>query len=91
MPSKMSAAERNPLAKGCEGCYFLSNYFGCCNYLIFTDKRRPCPGGEGCTVKTTQTPESWEKVILWDTVQDRQGAWNMQAERNELREKALGG
>lgn len=68
MPGKMSVAERNPLAKGCEGCYFLSNYFGCCNYLIYTEKRRPCPGGEGCTVKTTQTPESWEKVILWDTV-----------------------
>lgn len=68
MPSKMSAADRNPLAKGCEGCFFLSKYFGCCNYLIYTDKRRPCPGGKDCTVKTTQTPENWEKVLLWDTV-----------------------
>ena len=26
-------------------------YSRCCHYLLLTDKRRPCPGGEGCTVK----------------------------------------
>lgn len=66
MPSYKNAAERNPLAKGCEGCYFLSNYFGCCNYLIFTDKRRPCPGGEDCTVKTTKLPGEAKRKANWD-------------------------
>lgn len=38
----------------CEGCL---HYYGaykinrCCNYLLDTDKVRPCPPGEGCTVK----------------------------------------
>lgn len=74
MPSKISAAERNPLAKGCEGCFFLSEYFGCCNYLIYTDKRRPCPGGKDCTVKTAQTPANRKageghggRPLKWDT------------------------
>ena len=25
-----------------------------CNYLLATGKRRPCPAGEGCTVKETR-------------------------------------
>lgn len=76
MPSYKPRSETNPLAKGCEGCYFLSNYFGCCNYLIFTGKRRPCPGGKDCTVKTVTGPE-WRKYaprrsaggqrVGWDT------------------------
>ena len=38
----------------CEGCIFFRGDFEinrCCNYYIDTDKRRPCPPGEGCTVK----------------------------------------
>lgn len=25
-----------------------------CNYFLATDKRRPCPAGEGCTVKVVR-------------------------------------
>lgn len=75
MPGKMSAADRNPLAKGCEGCYFLSNYFGCCNYLIFTDKRRPCPGGEGCTVKTV-LGKNWRKYAPKSNAGGRRVKWD---------------
>ena len=38
----------------CAGCRF---FFGeyehnrCCNYIFIMDRRRPCPVGEGCTVK----------------------------------------
>lgn len=39
---------------GCEGCIYF--YGGqeinrCCNYLLDTGKRRPCPPGTECTVK----------------------------------------
>lgn len=38
----------------CTGCvHFYGAYENnrCCNYLFDTGKRRPCPPGEGCTVK----------------------------------------
>lgn len=38
----------------CEGClhfYGAYKHNRCCNYLLDTDKVRPCPAGEGCTVK----------------------------------------
>lgn len=41
-------------ADGCEGCIYYRGEFEinrCCNYYLMTDKRRPCPPGEGCTVK----------------------------------------
>ena len=30
---------------------FTTGGMRCCTYLLKTDKRRPCPPGEGCTVK----------------------------------------
>ena len=38
----------------CEGCIYFRGEFEinrCCNYYLDTDKRRPCPPGEGCTVR----------------------------------------
>lgn len=38
----------------CTGCrYFRGDfeYNRCCNYIFDTGHRRPCPPGEGCTVK----------------------------------------
>lgn len=71
-----SAKYKNPLAKHCEGCWFLGQSLGSCNYLIFTGKRRPCPGGKGCTVKTVPG-KNWRKYaprssnggsnVGWDT------------------------
>lgn len=39
----------------CEGCIYLSKVdcMPCCNYIFMENKRRPCPPGEGCTVKVT--------------------------------------
>ena len=38
----------------CEGCYYRAFFpalgWGC-EYLVMTEKRRPCPSGAGCTVK----------------------------------------
>ena len=39
----------------CVGCQYLKKitddiYF--CSYMLDTDKRRPCPPGRGCTVRT---------------------------------------
>lgn len=38
----------------CAGClHFYGAYAAnrCCNYILDTGKRRPCPAGDGCTVK----------------------------------------
>lgn len=39
----------------CKGCYYRiyipgADCYGC-EYLVVTEKRRPCPSGEGCTVR----------------------------------------
>lgn len=39
----------------CKGCYYRiyipgADCYGC-EYLVITEKRRPCPSGEGCTVR----------------------------------------
>lgn len=40
----------------CNGCIYkglVQGHVPCCNYIFMEDKRRPCPPGEGCTVKMT--------------------------------------
>lgn len=40
----------------CNGCVYkglVQGHVPCCNYIFMEDKRRPCPPGEGCTVKMT--------------------------------------
>lgn len=40
--------------KNCRNCKYFHGRFDetcCCNYLLMTGKRRPCPPGAGCTVK----------------------------------------
>lgn len=40
----------------CNGCIYkgvVENHLPCCNYIFMEDKMRPCPPGEGCTVKLT--------------------------------------
>lgn len=39
----------------CQGCKYLGivGGYGCCLYFDRTSVRRPCPRGEGCTVKDT--------------------------------------
>ncbi len=41
----------------CQGCYYYggnSDAVKCCSYYLITGIRRPCPAGEGCTVKKTR-------------------------------------
>lgn len=39
----------------CDNCVYSGVLTGiptrCCNYFLVTNQRRPCPPGEGCTVK----------------------------------------
>jgi hypothetical protein len=40
----------------CNGCIYkgvVEGHVPCCNYIFIEDKPRPCPPGEGCTVKLT--------------------------------------
>lgn len=41
--------------KYCSSCIYSTLVTGgcnkICNYLLYTDKMRPCPPGEGCTVR----------------------------------------
>ena len=43
------------MSSNCDNCvyyiYLESIQDKCCNYLIQTGQRRPCPPGDGCTVK----------------------------------------
>lgn len=44
----------NRNAKYCKGCFYWGGHDEsacCCNYLLITDKRRPCPPGKNCTVR----------------------------------------
>lgn len=48
----------------CKGCDYNQRCTGdwqtICVYYLATGKRRPCPAGEGCTVKTTK-----RKYSMW--------------------------
>lgn len=48
----------NP-CKNCKYYYSIAqnerSNFGICQYLLMTGKRRPCKGGENCTVKERKT------------------------------------
>jgi len=44
----------------CKGCFYGKKFTALaltyCDYLCMTGKRRPCPPGEGCTVRITANP-----------------------------------
>ena len=42
----------NRQIRKCVGCVYLSlSGYPSCNYILMAGKRRPCPAGDGCTVK----------------------------------------
>lgn len=55
----------------CTGClHFYGRYHNnkCCNYLFDTGHMRPCPAGEGCTVKRPiLSDEDLKHRKRWDT------------------------
>ena len=48
----------------CSNCFYCGSVEGgrlqCCNYLLITNQRRPCPPGDGCTVKVGKKVK-WRK------------------------------
>lgn len=61
------------ITKYCKGCEHLvkpANGYECCNYLLDTGWRRPCPSGDGCTVHTKLSGVSvWHRFACgarWD-------------------------
>lgn len=48
----MSAISMNPQMKPCMGCYYAeTSGIPSCAYIEIKGHRRPCPAGEGCTVR----------------------------------------
>lgn len=57
------AKAQNP----CEGCYFFggkARAVRCCNYYLITGNRRPCDGGEECTVRKDGSRPGRKPVTL---------------------------
>lgn len=38
--------------EACLGCIYFAETTLTCDYILMTDKRRPCPPGKGCTVRS---------------------------------------
>lgn len=57
----------------CKGCVYAALLSGawCCDYLGVTGHRRPCPPGEGCTVRKeggfTKKGSAFMRRRVWDT------------------------
>ena len=52
--------------KSCIGCRYLANLNGCtkyCSFYLDTGIRRPCPAGEGCTVRNKKNVMTMKQVI----------------------------
>lgn len=53
----------------CRGCIYLGTFHAyekCCDYILMTKRRRPCPSGDGCTAKKTREDTAL-KERTWDT------------------------
>ena len=53
----------------CRGCIYLGTFHAyekCCDYILMTKRRRPCPSGDGCTAKKTREGTAL-KERAWDT------------------------
>lgn len=51
--------------KYCEDCRFYCPHTKTCDYLLTTDKCRPCPPGKGCTAKEPAIKQKGNR-IKWD-------------------------
>lgn len=80
----------------CEGCYYRAFFpalgWGC-EYLVMTEKRRPCPSGTGCTVRRlksragTHNAEQRKKEMALEamTEEEREAYRQRQKERKRIR------
>lgn len=50
----------------CSSCIYSTlvtgGYNKMCNYLLYTDQRRPCPPGQGCTVRVKSRAKQQRKA-----------------------------
>lgn len=74
---------------GCEGCAFAVLLSGewYCDYLLMTGHRRPCPPGEGCTVRKAANLTKKESAFMrrraWDT-DDARALYDQRLSDNEI-------
>ena len=50
--------------RDCKYFYGYTDFDVCCNYIFVTGRRRPCPPGDGCTVKVKRKRRwvsDWER------------------------------
>ena len=48
----------------CDGCDYFGGYnrfSACCNYFLITGKRRPCPTGKECIVRSENKSKNQKK------------------------------
>lgn len=73
--------------KYCDKCTFrkfFHNYFRYCDYLLMTGERRPCPAGDGCTVRVNRVVHrKWER-----TPEERAAFEEIRREKKRIRERA---
>lgn len=50
----------------CSDCVYYACSTRTCDYILITDRRRPCPAGEGCTERYTRKEATMAKAT-WDT------------------------
>lgn len=50
----------------CHKCRFYGKHTKTCDYIIVTDRRRPCPPGKGCTVREKEIVYNGRRM-KWDT------------------------
>ena len=86
----MAAHKKQPIgvcSNFCIGCLFRKSLYwnDCCDYLIMTDKRRPCPAGDGCTVKVTKKEHRKRKR----TQAEKEAFVEKNRERNRKKAKAF--
>lgn len=80
----------------CEGCYYRAFFpalgWGC-EYLVMTEKRRPCPSGAGCTVKLvkdragTKNAEHRKTILAVEAMTDEEKEARRQRYREKKRQK----
>lgn len=57
----MTFKERGSYCAGCIYYKGVNAYSKTCDYLLDTGIIRPCPPGEGCTVRTAYKKRTWKR------------------------------
>ena len=55
-------AQQQRMQKNCRGCFYHSGWS--CDYILLEKRRRPCPPGDGCTVRKTRGLSRSERLAV---------------------------